>query len=303
MKVILAVVIVLCLIGFFLMSLGRVQEHFESGPPETPMPSYPEWRAAYLAFMSSWKKALVTSVALERPAPTESAASPPEPTVQEMNQYVGILSGKLGKKLPAVVEDKDLPGETPNTDRLRILLGSNEPSDYRGAIQWVNEQLEASFKAMENPVGAEGYVDVKGAPTCADFASCVEENPEQADRLWAAMEKRRQAQRAAEQLNLEKKMRAFLDDQGLRGEMQKNKALVAKAKAVEDKARSGALLGDLKLPGMGEDAGPGYTLPEGANRLKEMQASDPEKYKEYQKSFGALVSLKTTMDQINGSLR
>lgn len=302
-----AVIVFLALIGFLWYTVLSVTEGFESAAPAAAaMPSYPAWRDFFLTFMEAWKKALVTSVALERPAPTEGSPAPPSPTVADMNQYAGILIQQLSHKLPAALEDADLPpAEKPDLAALQAILTRNEPADYHRAIQWVNEQLEASFKALENPV-KEPYLDVSGAgvlPACQDYASCLEENPEQADRLWSVLEKRKQTQTAQQKVDLEKKMRSFLDNAPLRAAMEKNKALVAKAKDVEKKATSGALLGELKLPGTEESAGPAYQLPAGANRLKELQSSDPEKYKEYQKSFGALVSLKSTMDQINGGLR
>lgn len=312
MNAVLGAIVVLFLIGVLLYSLCRLQEGFESAPLVLIpgfLESYQAWRKRHIEVMEVWKKGLVTAVGLERPAPTDTAAAPPPPTVAEMNQYAMLLSQKQGQRYLTVQEDVNLPGEKPDLVALQALLSTADTAAaYRHSVEWVNQQLEQSFVKLGTALtggSKEGFLRVEGyaGPSqCPDIAGCLEEHPEEADRLLAALEGRRQKRAESQQVTLKKIMDDIVGDKELTAAMAKNKELVGKAKTIEKQATSGELLNQLNLPSMDEPSA-GYTLPDGANRLAELQRTDPAKYKEYKDKFGQLLSLKTTMDQINRNLR
>jgi hypothetical protein len=282
----------------------QLQEGFES-TVWLPgfLESYQAWRKRHVEVMEVWKKGLITAVGLERPAPTSGSAVPPPPTVAEMNQYVTLLSQKQGQRYLPVQEDADQPPEKPDMVALQAYLSSVDAGTYRRSVEWLNQQLEQSFAKLGSALrgGKEGFMEGYAGPTqCPNIAGCLEEHPEEVDRLLAVLEGRRQKRAESQQAKMKELMDAIVNDKELTTAMAKNKELVEKAKSIENQATSGQLLQQLNLP---SEPSVSYTLPEGANQLADLQRTDPARYKELQQRFGQLTSLKTTLDQINRNLR
>jgi hypothetical protein len=97
------------------------------------------------------------------------------------------------------------------------------------------------------------------------------------------------------------KLTPFLTAPALIESLNKNKALLEKSQEIQAKAESGELLNNVttKSTDVPEIK---YTKPAGADKLIIMKKSDPERYKEIEKSHGQWMSIKSLTDQINATL-
>jgi hypothetical protein len=147
------------------------------------------------------------------------------------------------------------------------------------------------FRGLKDPSeilkrNAATWEGFDGSSQCQELLKCQEENDAS------------QSKKTEERIKLF--MKQFAEDQELKALLEKNMRLVEESKKVQNQAQSGELLGKMNFP---KEKSTSYTLPEGSNKLKDMEKNDPNKYKEYQKSQGQLMGLKSLIDGINGSLR
>lgn len=262
---------------------------------------YSNWRTLYMALIDKWNTAIVTAVGLERPAPTDTAAQPPPPTLEEKNTYIRLLGQKLGTTLP-LFPSSEPPTNMDETTDLSAWESWMDHTVWIAAIQWTNRQLEQSFANMEKALKGEGFLDVEGysdASTCQGLGvvECVEQHPEILDKWMAAKNAKEAEQRAARSAVWKKKMEDMLASNELRAAMQQNDQLAAKAKDVQNRASSGAILNDLNLPQASETPNAAATI-----TPLPVKTLDPVSYQKYQRENPSLLSLKATLDSINTSL-
>jgi hypothetical protein len=290
-------------------------------------------------FQETYMKAVVTAMSMEtdiQPASSPTATDKPKPVApseQELNTFITTkLSPKLGGSLPpilATLSALDASADPVETMAYYKKITKQPIKAYKTALNWMNGQMEEALQklgqALAGGRGASGFQDFSeinafrkdfvynvglpeglkdfkglkdfmarkaawegfdGSSQCQELLKCQEEND-------AA-----QSKKAEERVKLF--MKQFAEDQELKALLEKNKRLVEESKKVQNQAQSGELLGKMNFP---KEPSTSYTLPEGSNKLKDMEKNDPNKYKEYQKSQGQLMGLKTMIDQINGSLR
>ena len=282
------------LIVLFLLMVSRlflIEEGFEVDP--TFQAKYKKFVQFYNAFMTSWEKAIVTSVSMDAPPPAElsspsqignSSSKPKTPSRAQLNQYVQALIIKEKKPFPPVT---DLLPEIITT------LPSNLPSDpqpYMNALTWINQNMAASQKELESSMqtGVEPYED------CSQFNQCLSD-PENVAKITAAQQKQelQRQQKAGNVLDL------FNENPALQSGLATNIQLTKKAEEIQRQAQSGEMLNNMKFP---SEPKVKYTLPEGANKFKEMEKNDPAKYKSYSKQYPQQAAQKQLLDQINGNL-
>lgn len=282
------------LIVLFLLMVTRlflVEEGFEVDP--TFQAKYKKFVQFYNTFMTSWEKAIVTMVSMDAPPPAElsspsqignSSSKPKTPSRAQLNQYVQALTLKEKKPFPPVT---DLLPE------IITSLPTNLPSDpqpYINALEWINVNMASSQKELESSMqnGVEPYDD------CSQFNQCLS-NPENVAKITEAQQKQ-ELQRQQKAGNV---LDRFNDNPALQSGLATNQELTKKAEEIQRQAQSGEMLNNMKFP---SEPTVKYTLPEGANKFKEMKKNDPAKYATYSKQYPQQASQKQLLDQINGNL-
>lgn len=305
MNYILLVVILFILI--LLIPLFMVHEEFEN-VPLNPLfvEQYQKYIEFHNRFMKNWEKAIVTSVQLEKPAPSESSSSPPPPSRNELNEYITILSNKKDTLFPQI------------TDQLPSTVSSNSLVQYKNiipidstpylyALEWMNQQLSDSQKDLGPALKGEGFrgstsFRVEGFDNnmCQDLSQCFANNPELIAQLLKAQKDAEEKQSISLQEELIVRLKKINDDKKIQNALKQNQELVEKSENIQKQAQSGELLSQLNIPS--EPSVP-YQLPPGTNALNDLEKNDPEKYKEYSKNYKQFMDMKNLMSQINNNLR
>lgn len=297
-RILFGLILVTLITGLF-----HVQEAFEN-PPVVLAKRYHDFIMFYNPFMETWKKAITTAVALERPAPKEGDPVP-HFTDAELNQYVQLLSQKLDAKLPAITDPLPDTLTTSSMTTFVPLLDKTSSDAFLRATEWMNTRIQESHAKKEAALKGEGFHTLEGFYTmpaqCSEFIKCLDDS-EFLDQLAAAQEKRQAKKSASQQDDLLTKMNAILGQGSLQNALQTNAGLKAESDRIQNQAQSGDLLKSMDLPSM-NDPVEKYSLPAGADALKRMKKDNPEKYKEYEKSQKPYMELKQLLDQINGGLR
>lgn len=261
---------------------------------------YKKFSGFYNAFMKNWEKAIVTSVQLDKPAPTESASSPPPPSRNELNEYITILSKKKDIVYPVL------------TDPLPPTIASSSLVQYKGiipvdstpflrAIEWMNQQLSESQKDLGPALKGEGFrVEGFDNNTCQDLSQCFANNPELVAQLLKAQKDAEEKERVSLQEELLIRLKKINGDVTLQNAFKQNQELIQKSENIQKQAQSGDLLSQLDIP---SEPSVSYELPPGANALNDLEKNDPAKYKEYSQKYKQLMDMKSLMSQINGNLR
>ena len=289
------------LILFFFISLFLMKEGFQDVPLNPLfLEEYTKFSGFYNAFMKNWEKAIVTSVQLEKPAPTESASSPPPPSRNELNEYITILSRK--KDIPYPLLTDPLPSTI--TSSSLVQYKSIIPMDstpYLRAIEWMNQQLSESQKDLGPALKGEGFrVEGFDNNMCQDLSQCFANNPELVAQLVKAQKDAEEKERVSLQEELLIRLKKINGDQMLQNAFKQNQELIQKSENIQKQAQSGELLSQLDIPS--EPSVP-YQLPPGANALNDLEKNDPAKYKEYSQKYKQFMDMKSLMSQINGNLR
>jgi len=280
--------ILICILMCFLLTLKT--EGFEDVNPSfdldpTFLTKYNKFMKFYNTFMENWTKSIITSMNTDAPvqaSTSENTGSPPQPTIEQMNQYIQKLN-KKDKTFPPITE---LLPEIKTTDDLNKLQLPKKAEPFKIALEWMNTNLSKALGSM--PTLVQGFVDImrgyhvegfKDADICQQITSCQEAKNEQNVVVQKDMEK------------------VFDEFDKLEPMLQKNQELIVKSKEIQDKAQNGTL-----LPKAPPTPSP-YRLPSGSDKLQKMKQDNPEKYKEYEKNYGPFVAMKQSFDGINSVLR
>ena len=280
------------LIVLFLLMVSRlflVEEGFEVDP--TFQEKYKKFVQFYNTFMTSWEKAIVTMVSMDAPPPAElsspsqidTSSKPKTPSRAQLNQYVQVLLTKEKKPFPPITDP--LP-------EIITSLPTNLPSDpqpYINALDWMNEHMASSQKELESSMkGVEPYED------CSQINQCLSD-PQNVAKITEAQQKQElQRQQTAGTI-----LDRFNDNPALQSALATNQELTKKAEEIQHQAQSGKMVNNTKFP---SEPKVKYTLPEGANKFKDMEKNDPAKYASYSKQYPQQASQKQLLDQINGNL-
>jgi hypothetical protein len=96
-------------------------------------------------------------------------------------------------------------------------------------------------------------------------------------------------------------MRRMTLNENLHKLLKMNEELMEKSRLIQEQAKNGDLFKRIKFPDI--NPLPPYKLPAGWNRLSKMKEEDPAKYKDYEKNYSSLFTLKQSLDEINRNLR
>lgn len=250
---------------------------------------YTKFMKFYNTFMENWTKSIITSMNTNAPvqaSTSQNTGTPPQPTNDQMNQYIQTLIKKEGKSFPPVT---DALQEIKTTDELNKLELPKKSEPFKNALEWMNANLSKALGSMPTLSTIQGFVDIMrgyhvegfkdGKDICQQITSCQEEKNKQ-------------------NVVIQKDMQIVFDEfDKLEPMLQKNQELITQSKEIQDKAQNGTLLPvPPKMPSP-------YRLPGGSDKMQKMKQDDPEKYKEYEKKYGSFVAMKQMFDGINSVLR
>jgi hypothetical protein len=277
-------------------------------------------------FQETYMKAVITAMSMEtdiQPAssPTSTATQKPvAPSEQELNSFITTkLSPKLKGPLPPLLGSLaalDASADPVETMAYYKKITKQPITAYKTALNWMNGQMEEALQKLgEAMAGSQsGFKDyseknLKDLKELKELFSGLNGNAiswegfdssSQCQELLKCQEENEAAQSKKTEERVKLFMKQFAEDDELKALLEKNKRLVEESKKIQNQAQSGELLGKMKFP---KENSSSYTLPDGANKLKDMEKNDPKKYAEYQKSQGQLMGLKSLIDGINGALR
>ena len=275
-------------LGILLICLILLQiksEGFEDVEPAFLI-KYNKFMKFYNTFMENWTKSIITSMNTNAPvqaSTSQNTGPPPQPTNEQINQYIQILNKKENKIFPLVT--KLLP-EIKTTDDLNKLELPQKSEPFKTALEWMNVNLSKALESIPTLSSIQGFVDImQGYPIeefediCKQITTC-------------------QQVQNAQNVVVQKSIELLFDEfNKLEQMLQKNQELIAKAKEIQDKAQNGTL-----LPKAPSRPSP-YRLPSGSDKLQKMKQDNPDKYKEYETNFAPFLAMKKSFDDINSVLR
>jgi hypothetical protein len=279
----------ICLILLYLLYFSSVEQFTDLEP--TFLTKYNKFMIFYNNFMKNWTQSIIVSIHADTPVKASSqpvTGSPPDPTMNEMNQYIQTLIKKEGKPFPPITDP--LP-ELKTSDDLLAIQFPNDSQSYKNALDWMNTGLSKAHAsvagALSNLSNLQGFADFNAFDAfediCQQITTCQD------------AQKAKDAEKAVTiQKQLESVFNTFI---ALEPALQKNQELIAKSKELQNQAQNGTL-----LPSAPARPSP-YTLPAGSDALEKMKQNDPDKYKLYEKNFGQFLGLKQNIDGINSVLR
>jgi len=259
-------------------------EGFEDVDPSF-LTKYNKFMKFYNTFMENWTKSIIVSMNTNAPVQASSSqntGTPPQPTIEQMNQYIQTLN-KKDKTFPPITE---LIPEIKTTDDLNKLELPQKSESFKNALEWMNANMSKALGSMPTLSTIQGFVDIMRGyhvegfeDICQQITSCQEQKNKQ-------------------NVVIQKDMELVFDQfDKLEPMLQKNKELIARSKEIQDKAENGTLLP--KTP----ERPSSYRLPSGSDKLQKIKQDDPEKYKEYEKNYGPFLAMKQSFDGINSVLR
>ena len=226
--------------------------------------SYDNYVTFYNAFMSTWEKAVTTSIGSSTP-----------PTRTELNAQVTVLSKGLPIPLP------------PITDPLPSTLDPNfqpvHPLSFLNALQWMNRHMEESHAALQQSLKGgkplEGFVEFfEDTPTCQQIIQCTNQQ---------------QQQKTADLLGY---FQRFEVNQELQDAWAENQRLAAESKKIQDQAQSGELAAQL-VPS--ESSSISFARPAGANQWDTYKKTHPKDAERTVKTLGPWAAVADWAHQIN----
>ena len=273
-------------------------------------------KTIYNPFMNIWKKAIIsaesadnhTQQPLSSPSQDITTATPPTSSTDQLNTFINNLSQKQGKPFPPITEP--LP-DTIDLTTFTVIAPRvpTDPTPFNNAIRWMNNNMKGAHAQLQKALRGETFKDYQGVSnalygmafgwlgegfqdTCNDISQCFKDNPDLIAQCSAAIQQQGQMNQA----KLADIITTFLEDANLLEGLKENQALVAETKKIQDQAQSGELLNQLQLP---EEPSTPYTLPKGSDKLQKM---GPTRRAQIEQTAPQMLSLKTTMDQINRRL-
>jgi hypothetical protein len=238
----------------------------------------------YNQFITNWTQAITQEIAMD--------SNTQKPSTEQMNQYIKKISEKNVTIYPPITDP--LPDLTTTDDLLAIrAMIPRDPAPFQNALQWMNATIIETKNKLESSLKAiQGFRDF----TVQDYDTMefFEDICQQIQTCQQQQNEKQQQQIATLQQQLGPIFDSFVRLQPL---LDKNTELLAESKKIQDQAQNGSL-----LPTVAPRKSP-YSLPEGSNKLKDMQKNDPERYKKYKQDFSLFHNMKNSFDQINANLR
>lgn len=264
--------------------------------------TYNDFLSFYNTFCSNWQKSIKSSVAsqipqqpLTSPSQVNSGIVPDIPE-GDMNNYISILSQQLSQSLPPIC--KTLPQLDANLLPQLIKEVPKSTGPFINALNWMNTQLEQSqanlgsaLKGNPPPI-YDNFEDI-----CDNVSACFDNNPEFVKKIALDLAEQQRKEQEYQEDQLVKALKPFLIEVELRRAFNKNIQLFKQAQEIQNKAASGELLNEIKIPDTEKKII--YTKPPGANNLINMKQNNPARYNEIQTNYKQLFSLKKLFDQIN----
>lgn len=258
-----ALVIILLLLSAAAFYAYVYHEDFEVQEQQKLKASYDNYVTFYNAFMTTWEKAVTTSIGSSTP-----------PTRTELNAQVTVLSKGLPTPLP------------PITDPLPSTLDPNfqpvHPLSFLNALQWMNRHMEESHAALQDALKGkplEGFVEFfEDTPTCQQIIQCTNQQ---------------QQQKTADLLGY---FQRFEVNQELQDAWAENQRLAAESKKIQDQAQSGELAAQL-VPS--ESSSISFARPAGANQWDTYKKTHPKDAERTAKTLGPWAAVADWAHQIN----
>lgn len=314
-------VLLVLLTLIFLMTILRLFLHpqnsielFQNQPTNTEIdPKVAQDYGSFLKFFNqfqiNWEKAVVSSIASDTPqqpltSPSQvlTSQTPQEPTESEKAEYVKILSAKEGLQFPQILSP--LPNILTPTNISQVIQQiPTDTTPYSNALEYMNSNLMKAHanldKALKGGSLTEGFQE-----SCSDVAKCIENNPALLSEIGQAASAA-SAQQAAKNIQVQetellKRIQNFTTNSTLKQQAELNQQLVEKSQDIQNQAQSGELINKIKVPGGNTIAK--YDLPPGADTLKQMKNSNPDRYNVLKTNFSNWASLKEMIEQINSNL-
>lgn len=289
-----------------ILRLFIVKEGFENIPLKpTTVQGYDKFLSFYNTFCANWKKAIISSVALEvqhQPATDPQnpvSANAPDISEEEMNNYITQLSNTISQPLPPIC--KSMPSQVDSTNI--VILIKEIPDDiqpYINALKWMNPQLEKSQAHLGSALQGSSLPIESFQDICQGVTSCVINNPQLIKQLALELSEQENQNIIQEQDKLMALINPFLTNSELLDAFSKNKILIEKAQHIQEMAQSGELMNQINVPGGRTIAK--YQLPNGANKLNEIKQNNPERYNELKQNYSMWTDLKGMIDNINATL-
>lgn len=298
----------------FILFLNRERFGYVEGFADldnTFLSKYNTFMTFYNTFMTNWMQAIITSLSTNLPAETPSdkpkvnKESPPQPTMDQLNQYIQILVKKEGKSFPPITTPMS---KLNTTEELIAIKFPTDIQPFQNALEWMNTGLSkahATAEAALNSIASiQGFSNYERFPyDFGDYEGLhyeplryepFEDICQQISSCQAAENAKQEEKAASIQKQMGPIFDAFLT---LQPALNKNTELIVKSKKLQDQAKNGTLVPETK-----KRISP-YKLPPGSDALENMERDDPEKYKKYKQNFGQFMSMKQSFDGINSVLR
>jgi len=281
---------IILLILLFILAILRIignyrNEGFEEELSKDIINDYNEFKKFYNVFMSNWKKAVITSLSLnkepdeekpDKPPKSMKPTKPPMPTDKEMNVYIKTLSEKLGE-LPKVTNP--FPDEIDKITLQKIMVNiPDKPDGYINALNWMNKNLKEALSSVQGFQNFQGFQGFEDMDMCKYAHKCIEEEQKQNEGAMVV------------------RIKKLLADETLKRLMKENIDLVKQADDVKKKAESGELASEYKSD---EKSSPKPVMPEGGDYLSKLKKSDPAAYDAKMKKDPTWGSLKNQLEGIN----
>lgn len=268
--------------------------------------AYTKFSTFFNQFQTNWKKAIVSYIAsdtpqqpLTSPSQVSSGKTSTQPSDTEINTYIQTLSSKEKIQFPPI--SPTLPNEL-TLQNIAIII-PQIPSDsapYKNALQWMNNQLSKAHSNLDIALTGGSITEGFYQESCSDIAQCIQNNPALIAQIGQATATATAQQSQEQQERLLQSLQNFNKDTTLTEQETLNEQLLQKSQDIQDQAQSGALINKINIPGGNTIAK--YELPPGADTLKQMQKTNPERYNELKTNFSTWTTLKEMLEQINSNL-
>ena len=290
---------IILLILLFILAIFRIirnnrNEGFEELSKDT-INNYNEFKTFYNVFMSNWKKAVITSLSLNKEPVEEKLqkpTKPPTPTNTELNIYIKKLSETFGE-LPKITNP--FPDEIDKITLQKIFITiPDKPDGYIHALTWMNKNLKEALSSVQGFLDFQGFLNLQGfldfqgfedmkdmcknAHKCIENANkCIEEEQKQNEGIMMV------------------RIKKLLADETLKRLMKENIDLMKQADDVKKKAESGELLNEYKS----DEKSSKPEMPEGGDLLSKLKKIDPAAYNAKINENKNWASIKLQLEQIN----
>jgi hypothetical protein len=301
------IIIILGVLLFILvvLRLFTIHEGFEVNSLDQEfINKYKSFISFYNPFMVSWNRAISSSIALDtvqKPLTSPSqitTSSPPQPSSDEMNQYITQLTQKLNIQLPQYTDP--FPQEI-DTTMLNTIIDKipNDVTPFLNALNWMNGHLSKAHDGLGNALQGKSS-QVEGFDSCQDIGQCIANNPALISQISNQISQKQKQSQSDLEAQITAKLDNFNSNQDLQNAFKLNNDLLEKSQDIQNKAQSGELFKQINIQSTNPPIK--YTMPSGANNLKDMEQNDPEKYNTYKKNYSSMFGIKQLIDQINSTL-